>query len=74
MALRLQSTAGKSLIYRVEVHFASGHSRVIEVNRYLTASSPAITLDVAGRGARAITHVTVVGRNARRSAFRVLAI
>ncbi|HWO18096.1 MAG TPA: hypothetical protein VNO30_04950 [Kofleriaceae bacterium] len=71
--LKLQSDAGKSLIYRVMIEFANGRTQTIEVNQYLTAKNPAITLDLNGR-ARAIAKVTVVGRNARQSAYRVLAI
>ena len=71
--LRLQSDAGKSLIQRVMIRFADGCTQVVEVNQYLNASNPAITIDLDGR-ARQIAKVTVIGRNARQSAYRVLAI
>ena len=71
--LKLQSDAGKSLIYRVMIEFANGRTQTIEVNQYLTAKNPTIKIDLAGR-TRAIAKVTVVGRNARQSAYRVLAI
>lgn len=71
--LRLQSDAGKSLIQRVMIRFADGRTQVVEVNQYLNASNPAITIDLDGR-ARQIAKVTVIGRNARQSAYRVLAI
>lgn len=74
IALKLQSTAGKSLINRVEIRFANGQTQVVEVNKYLNASSPTITIDLAGEGARVIKNVTVVGRNARQSAYSVLAV
>lgn len=72
--LKLQSTSGKSLVYRVKIQFANGRTQVVELNRYLNASSPTITIDLAGDAARAIRKVTVVGRNARQSAYSVLAI
>jgi hypothetical protein len=71
--LKLQSDAGKSLIYRVQIQFQNGRTQVVELNQYLNASNPSITIDLAGR-ARSIAKVTVVGRNARQSAYRVLAI
>jgi hypothetical protein len=71
--LKLQSTGGKSLIQQVRIQFANGRTQTVTLNQYLTASSPAITIDLNGRS-RAIAKVTVVGRNARHSAFRVLAI
>ena len=74
IALKLQSTAGKSLINRVEIKFANGRTQLVEVNKYLNASSPTITIDLAGDDARTIKGVTVVGRNARQSAYSVLAI
>ena len=72
--LKLQSSAGKSLIYRVKIQFANGRTQVVELNKYLMAGSPTITIDLAGEAARSITNVTVVGRNARMSAYSVLAI
>jgi hypothetical protein len=72
--LKLQSSSGKSLIYRVKIQFANGRTQVVELNRYLNAGSPTITIDLAGDAARAIRNVTVVGRNARQSAYSVLAI
>jgi hypothetical protein len=73
--LKLQSDAGKSLIYRVMVQFSNGRTQTFEVNQYLTASNPTLTIDLDGRArGRAIAKVTVVGRNARQSAYRVLAI
>lgn len=72
--LQLKSDAGKSLIYRVQVQFANGRTQTFEVNQYLTASNPTITIDLGSRArGRAIANVTVVGRNARQSAYRVLA-
>jgi hypothetical protein len=70
--LQLQSQAGKSLIQRVLIQFGNGRTQVVEVNQYLNASNPTIMIDLEGRG-RAISKVTVVGRNARQSAYRVLA-
>jgi len=70
--LQLQSQAGKSLIQRVLIQFGNGRTQVVEVNQYLNASNPTITIDLEGRE-RAISKVTVVGRNARQSAYRVLA-
>ncbi|HSK05122.1 MAG TPA: hypothetical protein VK932_27925 [Kofleriaceae bacterium] len=72
--LKLQSQGGKSLINRVQIRFANGRTQVVELNQYLTASSPSITIDLKGQQARSIAKVTVIGRNARQSAFRVLAI
>jgi hypothetical protein len=72
-ALKLSSEAGKSLIQRVLIRFANGRTQVVEVNEYLNASNPSITIDLDGR-ARSIAKVTVIGRNARQSAYRVLAI
>jgi hypothetical protein len=71
--LKLKSEAGKSLINRVVIQFANGRTQVVELNQYLNRSNPTITIDLDGR-ARAIAKVTVVGRNARSSAYRVLAI
>ena len=71
--LKLQSEAGKSLIQRVLIQFSNGRTQVVEVNQYLNASNPAITIDLEGR-TRTIAKVTVIGRNARQSAYRVLAI
>lgn len=72
--LKLQTGAGKSLIYRVLVQFASGATQTVELNQYLNAANPTITIDLAGASARAVTNVTVVGRNARLSSYSVLAI
>lgn len=72
--LKLQSSAGKSLIYRVKVQFTNGRTQVVELNKYLNAASPSITIDLDGYSARSIAKVTVVGRNARQSAYSVLAI
>ncbi len=72
--LKLQSSSGKSLIYRVEIQFANGRTQVVEINKYLNAGSPLIALDLAGEGSRSIRKVTVVGRNARQSSYSVLAI
>jgi len=71
--VRLQSTAGKSLINRVEITFANGAVQVVQLNRYLTASSPVITIDLDGER-RAVRTVNVIGRNARQSAFSVQAM
>lgn len=71
--LKLQSAAGKSLIQRVLIQFMNGRTQTVELGRYLNASNPTITIDLAGR-TRSIAKVTVIGRNARQSAFRVLAI
>ncbi len=71
--LKLQSEGGKSLINRVLIRFANGRTQVVELNQYLNASNPAITIDLKGQ-ARSVTKVTVIGRNARQSAYRVLAI
>ena len=72
--LKLQSDAGKSLIYRVMIEFSNGRTQTFEVNQYLTASNPTITIDLDGRTrGRAIAKVTVIGRNARQSAYRVVA-
>ena len=71
--LRLQSSSGKALIYKVKIQVAGGRTQVVELNRYLNASNPTITIDLAGDLARSIKKVTVVGRNARRSAYSVLA-
>ncbi|HSK05025.1 MAG TPA: hypothetical protein VK932_27440, partial [Kofleriaceae bacterium] len=73
-ALKLQSSAGKSLIHRVEIQFANGRKQIVALNQYLTAASPTITIDLAGDAARSIRNVTVVGRNARQSSYSVLAI
>lgn len=72
--LKLQSSSGKSLINRVQIQFANGKTQVVELNKYLTAASPTLTIDLAGDAARSIRNVTVVGRNARQSQFAVLAI
>jgi hypothetical protein len=72
-ALKLQHSSGKSLINRVEIRFANGHTQVVELNKYLNASNPTITIGLDGDWATAIRNVTVVGRNARSSAFSVLA-
>lgn len=72
--LRLQNLGGKSLIYRVEIEFENGRTRTVEVNQYLTASNPSITVNVPGRRSFDVAKVTVIGRNARQSAYRVLAI
>ena len=71
--LMLQNQAGKALISRVLIQFANGRTQVVEVNQYLNAANPTITIDLEGR-ARKIAKVTVIGRNARQSAYRVLAI
>jgi hypothetical protein len=73
-ALKLQSSGGKSLINRVEIQFVNGRTQVVQLDQYLTASSPTITIDLAGDAARSIRNVTVIGRNARQSSFSVLAI
>jgi hypothetical protein len=52
----------------------NGRTQVVELNKYLMATSPTITIDLAGDAARSIKNVTVVGRNARMSAYSVLAI
>jgi hypothetical protein len=70
--LKLESQAGKSLIQRVLIQFGNGRTQVVELNQYLNASNPTITIDLEGRG-RQISKVTVIGRNARQSAYRVLA-
>jgi hypothetical protein len=72
--LRLQTTAGKSLINRVEIQFGNGAKQVVALNQYLTASNPRITIDLDGDQARSIRSVTVIGKNARQSAYSVLAI
>src|SRR5690242_1903677 len=46
--LRLQTTAGKSLINRVEIQFGNGARQVVALNQYLTASNPRITIDLDG--------------------------
>jgi len=71
--LKLQTAFGKSLIYRIQVRFSNGATQTVEVNRYLNASNPAITIHLDGSRSRAIRSVTVVGRNARQSSFSVLA-
>ena len=71
--LKLQRTAGKSLINSVRIQFANGRTQTVELNQYLDASKPWIVIDLAGDSARAIRSVTVVGRNARQSSFSVLA-
>lgn len=70
--LKLQSDAGKALIQRVLIQFGNGRTQTVEVNRYLNAANPTIMIDLAGRE-RAVAKVTVIGRNARQSAYRVLA-
>lgn len=70
--LKLQSDAGKALIQRVLIQFANGRTQTVELNRYLNAANPTIMIDLAGRE-RTVTKVTVIGRNARQSAYRVLA-
>ena len=70
--LKLKSSAGKSLIQRVLIQFANGRTQTVDVNQYLNASNPTITIDLQGRE-RAISKVTVIGRNARQSSFSVLA-
>jgi hypothetical protein len=72
--LKLQNLKGKSLIYRVQIEFANGRTQVVELNQYLMASNPVISIDLAGRSARSIRNVTVIGRNARMSAYSVQAI
>ncbi len=67
--LQLQSQAGKSLIQRVLIQFGNGRTQVVEVNQYLNASNPTITIDLDGR-ARTISKVTVIGRNARHGVQR----
>ncbi|HWO22058.1 MAG TPA: hypothetical protein VNO30_25020, partial [Kofleriaceae bacterium] len=74
IAIKLQHTSGKSLINRVEIKFANGQTQVVALNKYLTASAPTITIDLAGEAARGIKGVTVIGRNARSSEYSVLAI
>ena len=71
--VKLQSSGGKSLIYRVLIQFANGRTQTVELNQYLNASNPSITIDLNGRS-RQVAKVTVIGRNARQSAFQVLAI
>ncbi len=71
--LKLQTAGGKALIYRVLVQFQNGRTQVVELNQYLRASNPTITIDLKGQE-RAIAKVTVIGRNAPNSAYRVLAI
>jgi hypothetical protein len=71
--LRLQTTAGKSLIYQVRIQFANGAVQTVALNQYLTAATPTITVDLNGSWARSIKKVTVVGRNARGSSFNVQA-
>lgn len=71
--LRLQSTAGKTFVTRVEIKFANGGAQVVQLGKYLNASNPLITIDLAG-DRRAIRSVAVVGRNARSSAFNVQAM
>jgi hypothetical protein len=72
--LKLQTAAGKSLINRVEIQFMNGATQTVALNQYLNASNPIITIDLAGDWARSIRNVTVVGKNARQSAYSVLAI
>ncbi len=72
--LKLQSSSGKSLIYRVKIQFANGRTQVVELNRYLNKNTPTITIDLAGDSARSIRNVTVIGRNATQSTYSVLAI
>jgi len=71
--LKLEGEGRKSLIQRVLIQFANGRTQVVEVNQYLTASNPTIEIDLQGR-TRAVSKVTVYSRNARQSAYRVLAI
>jgi hypothetical protein len=71
--LRLLSAGGKSLISRVEIQFANGRRQLVELNKYLTASSPSLIIDLDGER-RSIRKVTVVGRNARQSTFSVQAM
>lgn len=71
--LRLQTTAGKSLIYQVKIQFSNGAVQTVALNQYLNAANPTITVDLDGSWARSIKKVTVVGRNARGSSFNVQA-
>ena len=71
--LRLQTTAGKSLIYQVKIQFPNGAVQTVALNQYLDAANPTITVDLDGSWARSIKKVTVVGRNARGSSFNVQA-
>ncbi|HWU89027.1 MAG TPA: hypothetical protein VN253_17300 [Kofleriaceae bacterium] len=72
--LKLQSTAGKSLINQVKIQFTNGRTQVVELNKYLTAANPVITIALGSEAPRAIRNITVVGRNARMSGYSVLAI
>ena len=74
--VKLQWASGKALVYRVKIQFASGRTQEVAINKYLNASTPVLSVDVAreGRDASPITSVTIIGRNARQSAFSVLAI
>ena len=71
--LKLQNLTGKTLVQRVLIQFANGRTQTVELNQYLMASSPTLTIDVQGE-ARSVTKVTVVGRNARQSAYSLLAV
>lgn len=71
--LKLQSSSGKSLIKRVEIRFTDGRTQVVALDRYLSSSNRTIMIDLAGEWSRSIRNITVVGRNARSSAFTVLA-
>jgi len=73
-SLQLQSSSGKSLIYRVLIQFSNGKTQAVELNQYLNASNRKIMIDLDGEWARSIAKVTVVGRNARNSSYSVLAI
>jgi hypothetical protein len=72
--LSLERTSGKSLIYQIKIQFTNGRTQVVELNKYLNASNPILSIDLAGDRSRSIRNVTVVGRNARQSGFKVLAI
>ena len=72
--LKLQTTSGKALINRVEIQFTNGGKQTVALNQYLNASNPIITIDLEGNWARSIRNVTVIGKNARQSAYSVLAI
>lgn len=71
--LKLQNLSGKTLVNRVLIQFANGRTQTVELNQYLMAGSPTLTIDLKGES-RNVTKVTVVGRNARQSAYSVLAV
>ena len=71
--LRLQTTAGASMIDRVIIHFADGSRQVANLGRVLNPRSPMVEIALDGNNRR-VEAITVTGQSRRNGTIQVFGI